>query len=516
MKPSVNAAKATPSGSPPSASSGTPHTAARTARTASSPGFCGIDSATAAMPHCARAASTDAAMHPRCAHPPRGGERRPTRATSADVGQLQLRRRHRRRRQLGCLDHEVALQLGIDRQRPHREHGGRRVEQPARGERRRGHRERAPSARSRTAPSPTRAVRPANVRASAAAAASGKIRRCDIRPKLPSIGAVPARRRDRRAVTDAAQPPDDFTPDPDPVASMLAVLDLSQSGARTTEDIFTGVSQSMPLGRVYGGQVLAQSIVAAERTIPDGRLGALDARLLPASRRRVQGHHLRGRPHPRRPVVLHPAHAGVPGGRADLLDDRLVPGRGPGHRASGADAAGVPEPEDLPDLEDHLAGLHPMSKRLFTDRPVDLRHVPSPIYLAVEGERVPHQAVWMRTRRAIPDDPAHPPRRARLPERPDHPGVDPARARGRLGDAGAEGREPRPRDVVAPSRPRRRLDAVRAGVAERARRPGAGDRAHLLARRRRCWPASRRRSWCGCRREPIRREGCERAQRRCA
>ena len=33
----------------------------------------------------------------------------------------------------------------------------------------------------------------------------------------------------------------------DPVASLLAVLTLSFSGARTTEDIFTGVSQSMPL-----------------------------------------------------------------------------------------------------------------------------------------------------------------------------------------------------------------------------------------------------------------------------
>ena len=38
--------------------------------------------------------------------------------------------------------------------------------------------------------------------------------------------------------------------------------------------------------------------------------------------------------------------------------------------------------------------------------PLDLRHVPSPIYLTVEGEHVPRQAVWMRTRRAIPDDPA--------------------------------------------------------------------------------------------------------------
>ena len=51
---------------------------------------------------------------------------------------------------------------------------------------------------------------------------------------------------------------------------MLAVLDLS-GAARTTEDIFIGVSQAMPLGRVFGGQVLAQAVVAAARTMPDGR-----------------------------------------------------------------------------------------------------------------------------------------------------------------------------------------------------------------------------------------------------
>ena len=73
-------------------------------------------------------------------------------------------------------------------------------------------------------------------------------------------------------MTDAPQTDAAATPDADPVAALLAVLDLRDSSARTTEDIFTGVSQSMPLGRVYGGQVLAQSIVAAARTIPDGRV----------------------------------------------------------------------------------------------------------------------------------------------------------------------------------------------------------------------------------------------------
>ena len=67
--------------------------------------------------------------------------------------------------------------------------------------------------------------------------------------------------------------------------------------------------------------------------------------------------------------------------------------------------AGIPRPEDLPNLEDHLVGLHPMSKRMFTDRPLDVRHVPGPIYLNVAGEHVPRQAVWLKTRRPLPDDP---------------------------------------------------------------------------------------------------------------
>jgi acyl-CoA thioesterase-2 len=206
-------------------------------------------------------------------------------------------------------------------------------------------------------------------------------------------------------VTDAHHTaPEDFVPDPDPVASMLAVLDLSQSGARTTEDIFTGVSQSMPLGRVYGGQVLAQSIVAAERTIPDGR--AVHS---------MHGYFLRpgdaskgitfsvDRIHDGRSFSTRRTQAfqeGVP--IFSMIASFQDADPGLEHQTDMPD--GVPEPEELPDLEDHLAGLHPMSKRLFIDRPVDLRHVPSPIYLSVEGDHVPRQAVWMRIRRQIPDD----------------------------------------------------------------------------------------------------------------
>lgn len=208
-------------------------------------------------------------------------------------------------------------------------------------------------------------------------------------------------------MTDAHQtPPADVAPDADPVASMLAVLDLADSDARTTEDIFTGVSQSMPLGRVYGGQVLAQSIVAAERTLGEDR-----------TIHSMHGYFLRpgdstkgitfsvDRIHDGRSFSTRRTQAfqeGVP--IFSMIASFQDPDPGLEHQAP--IPTGLPSPDELPDIEDHLKGLHPMTKRLFADRPVDVRHIPSPIYLSVEGERVPHQAVWVRARRRLPDDPA--------------------------------------------------------------------------------------------------------------
>jgi acyl-CoA thioesterase-2 len=186
---------------------------------------------------------------------------------------------------------------------------------------------------------------------------------------------------------------------------MLEVLDLAESDARTTEDIFTGRSQAMPLGRVYGGQVLAQSIVAAARTLADVR-----------TVHSMHGYFLRpgdsakgltfsvDRIHDGRSFSTRRTQAfqeGVPifSMIASFQDED------PGIEHQTSMPEGLPGPESLPDVESFVGGLHPVSQRLFTDRPVDLRHIPSPIYLTVDGAHQPHQAVWIRIRRALPDDP---------------------------------------------------------------------------------------------------------------
>ncbi|WP_438354977.1 acyl-CoA thioesterase [Microbacterium sp. CJ88] len=187
---------------------------------------------------------------------------------------------------------------------------------------------------------------------------------------------------------------------------MLAVLDLTGSDARTTEDIFTGQSQAMPLGRVYGGQVLAQSIVAASRTLPPERT-----------------------PHSMHGYFLRPGDAST---GITFSVDRIHDGRSFSTRRTQAFQSGVPifsmiasfqdedpgldhqspmpeglpGPDELPDLDTVLAGQPAASRRLLSDRPVDLRHIPSPIYTEADEMRSPAQAVWMRTRGRLPDDPA--------------------------------------------------------------------------------------------------------------
>lgn len=189
------------------------------------------------------------------------------------------------------------------------------------------------------------------------------------------------------------------------VERLLAVLDLDGSGARTTEDIFTGVSHPMPTGRIYGGQVLAQSVVAAERTLPDDR--ALHS---------MHGYFLRpgdasqgltisvDRIHDGRSFSTRRAQAyqnGVPifSMIASFQDEA------PGIEHAEPMPAGIPAPEDLPSDEEVSGGIHPLSQRMLTDRPADVRHVEGPIYLAAGEERKASQAVWMRMRAPLPDEP---------------------------------------------------------------------------------------------------------------
>jgi acyl-CoA thioesterase-2 len=192
----------------------------------------------------------------------------------------------------------------------------------------------------------------------------------------------------------------------DPLSGLLATLDLTDTGARTDEDIFTGPSQWMPGGRVYGGQVLAQSLVAANRTVAEDRFV----------------HSLHG-------YFLRPGDAEQP---ITFAVDRIHDGRSFSTRRTQAYQNGdpilsmivsfqdrdeglehqdvapvdVPDPESLPSTADILAGIdHPVAKFWATERAFDIRHIDRPIYLTPDEDAVAHSAVWMKAIGALPDDP---------------------------------------------------------------------------------------------------------------
>ena len=192
----------------------------------------------------------------------------------------------------------------------------------------------------------------------------------------------------------------------DPVAQMIATLDLADAGgARTTEDIFTGPSQWMPHGRVYGGQVLAQSVVAATRTVEERSIHSLHGYFLRAgdinfpitfsvdrlrdgrsfSTRRVQAFQ-KGEPIFSMIASFQTEDAGLDH-QVEMPSD-------------------LPDPESLPSAAELVGAVdHPVAQFWAKARPFDIRHVGSPIYFKVDGEHVAHQAVWIRLLDELPEDP---------------------------------------------------------------------------------------------------------------
>ena len=192
----------------------------------------------------------------------------------------------------------------------------------------------------------------------------------------------------------------------DPLSGFLAALDLTDTGARTSEDIFTGPSQWMPQGRVFGGQVLAQSLVAAQRTISEERIvHSMHAYFLRPGRVDLPITFSVDRIHDGRSFSTRRTQAyqdGLPILSAILSfqieDDGLE------HQVEMP--ADLPEPETLPSVADSLGDIdHAVAKFWATERPFDMRHIPSPVYLSVEGARVAHQAVWLKAIGTLPDDP---------------------------------------------------------------------------------------------------------------
>ncbi|MFJ5993686.1 acyl-CoA thioesterase [Streptomyces sp. NPDC092370] len=185
---------------------------------------------------------------------------------------------------------------------------------------------------------------------------------------------------------------------------LLDLLDLEQ----IEEDIFRGRSRSAVVPRVFGGQVAAQALVAAGRTVPEDR---------PA--------------HSLHAYFLRP---GDPGAPIVYTVDRIRDGRSFTTRRvvavqhgkpifhlsasfqtyeDGLDhqepMPGAPDPVTLPTGAERLRGyghLDPVVVEKFLEAraAVDLRYVDEPPYGKFGEPREPHSQVWFRTNGKLDSD----------------------------------------------------------------------------------------------------------------
>jgi acyl-CoA thioesterase-2 len=198
------------------------------------------------------------------------------------------------------------------------------------------------------------------------------------------------------------------TPPPDDhalTADLLQLLDVAQTG----EDRFEGPRKKGGVGRVFGGQVIAQALVAAERTVdPDRAAHSLHA------------YFLRGgsEDYPIELTVDRQFDGGSFSNRRVVASQQGKPilnlaasfqKHQPGLEHERTDLPDVPSPDQLESdevlREQVAANLSERARRIFTEpRPIEIKAATGRHWLT-EGPQPPVQNSWFRARAPLPDDP---------------------------------------------------------------------------------------------------------------
>ncbi len=193
-------------------------------------------------------------------------------------------------------------------------------------------------------------------------------------------------------------------------SASLTTTDIMEPGFRGTSDlrVFTGPSQRMPHQRVFGGQVLAQCVMAAGRTVHDvsatRRIHSLHGYFIrpgdDSQPIRFAVEQLRdGQSFSTRRVHALQHGAVILSMTASFQE----PAGGLEHQA---EIPAVPTPEEVPELDEslRLPASSARAREVLPARPVELRHVDGDLFtVAVDDDRAA-QHVWMRAAPGLPDD----------------------------------------------------------------------------------------------------------------
>lgn len=190
-----------------------------------------------------------------------------------------------------------------------------------------------------------------------------------------------------------------------PVEDLLSTLDLEV----LERNLYRGVSPKVGWQRVFGGQVIAQALVAAQRTVEDARpVHSLHAYfLLPGDPKvpivyEVDRIRDGGSFTTRRVVAIQHGKAIFAMSASFQIDED-----GFAHQIPMPE---VPRPEDLPSDEEFAAAIaryapEPVKRYFERPRPLTLRPVDMARYFG-RPPADPRQAIWVRTNGPLPADPA--------------------------------------------------------------------------------------------------------------
>lgn len=185
---------------------------------------------------------------------------------------------------------------------------------------------------------------------------------------------------------------------------LVKILGVSDVGARTRDDIFTGLSVPTPHGRAFGGQVLGQAIMAAGTTVPDDRdIHSMHCYFLRPGRADANMTFEVSRLHDARSFSTRRTHVYQNG---EVLMSLIASFQ---ERQSGLehqedfDMSSVPAPEELPSLVERYGDVFEGARASWIlSRPFDIRYTTSDIFVTVD-DPTPRQALWIRTHDTLPD-----------------------------------------------------------------------------------------------------------------
>ena len=199
------------------------------------------------------------------------------------------------------------------------------------------------------------------------------------------------------------------------LARAITALDVQKQQPVDGRSRFRGESSDFPTGRLYGGQLLGQAIMAGGRTVPEGRLphsmhayylrtGLLKQDVQAEVETIRDGHSFSSRQ-----VDLRQGERTILNA---LLSYQQVGQEG--IRYSDPMPTGLPDPEDLPGSREQMepyADQSPFADYYARQSPFDLRHVGGTVLLDdaenenFEDDSRSRQAVWSRTQGRADLDP---------------------------------------------------------------------------------------------------------------